>query len=98
MTNSEKQLLEAAAKILRGEQEESIELEEAVSSEVEKIMDSISELPESEMKGFLKELYKVFDKKAQEEREVPGKKVYPKIARLFDSAFILWLQASPDRL
>lgn len=77
---------------------ESTELEEAVSSEVKNIMDSIPKLPESDMKDFLNGLYRVFDKKAQAEKDADKKEVYNKISSLFDSAWIAWLQASPDGL
>jgi len=130
MKKSERQLLEAAAKILRGKyalneaqapddfegeyddekspstleliskrkglrgkQEESTELEEAVSGEVENILDSISELPESDMKDFLYGMYKVFKEKARAEKNADKKEVYNKIIPLFDSAWITWSQA-----
>ena len=77
---------------------ESTELEEAVSSEVKNIMDSIPKLPESDMKDFLYGLYKVFKEKARAEKNADKKEVYNKIIPLFDSAWITWSQASPDGL
>ena len=94
----DKNLEETAAKILRGELTESIELEEvagdAPSPQVEKIIDLVKELPTTDIKAFLDELAKVFEQKADEE----DSDIYRSVSKHIHNAFSDWFEGALDEL
>jgi len=74
------------------------ELTEAISPQVEKIIDLVKELPTTDIKAFLDELSTVFDQKADEEDSDDLPDIYRRVSKHIDNAFSVWFQEALDKL